>query len=154
MATRYKYKARPAKLRPVLWAYTDGSAWPNPGPGGWGYVLTDPRPEAADSPLEGASGASGGQTTNNRMELQAVIAAVLRAVELGADDLVVFTDSEYVRGGVQSTQRNRANPDLWASLATARRGLRRLSAQWLRGHSGHPGNELADRLAGLWRGLY
>ena len=137
------------RLSEVL-VYTDGACDPNPGRGGWAAIL---RSGSHEKQLKGAAA----HTTNNRMELQAVIAAleVLREpchVEL-------HTDSEYVhrgvtrylaqwkaRGWVTSNKRDVANRDLWERLD---RALQRhqINWQWVRGHAGDPLNERVDRLA-------
>ena len=136
---------------PHVIIYTDGGCNPNPGPGGWGAVLL----------LEGQPNRelSGGapQTTNNRMELQAAIAALQSLPEPHRVDL--YTDSQYLRRGVTqwlpNWQANHwrlsgrgqvKNRDLWEPLA---RELERhqVSWHWTRGHAGNQWNERADELA-------
>ncbi len=130
--------------------HTDGACKGNPGPGGWGAVL-----EYGGVTKELFGGAP--ETTNNRMELTAVIEA-LRALNRSCRVRVV-TDSQYVQKGVQSwmadwKRRNWktsagkpvANRDLWEALD---RELvsHQVVWEWVRGHQGHPGNERADQLA-------
>ena len=130
--------------------HTDGACKGNPGPGGWGAVL-----EYGDAVRELFGGAP--HTTNNRMELTAVIEA-LRALKRSCRVHVV-TDSQYVQQGVQawmpgwkkknwrtSSGAPVANRDLWEELD---RELARheVAWTWVRGHRGHPGNERADALA-------
>ncbi|WP_297359522.1 ribonuclease HI [Acidiferrobacter sp.] len=130
--------------------YTDGACRGNPGPGGWGAILEAGGHERT---LSGAEPA----TTNNRMELQAAIAA-LKALNR-ACEVELVTDSQYVRRGITewlaqwkrrgwltAARRPVANADLWRELdAAADRHTVRW--HWVKGHSGHPGNERADRLA-------
>ncbi len=136
-----------------VFIYADGACSGNPGPGGWGAVLKYP---AAGRELR-LSGAEAG-TTNNRMELTAVIQA-LRALKRSAR-VAVTTDSRYVvdafkAGWLANWQRNGwrtadkkpvKNEDLWRQLLEAMRP-HQVSWHWIRGHAGHAGNELADDLA-------
>ena len=134
----------------VVEIFTDGACKGNPGPGGWGALL---RYGAHEKKLHGGEP----DTTNNRMELTAVIQA------LGAlkrpSRVRVTTDSQYVRNGITSWIHNwkrrgwktasRApvkNVDLWQAL-DAEVNRHRVEWHWVRGHTGHPENELADRLA-------
>ena len=135
--------------------HTDGACIPNPGPGGWGAILRQGSHE-----LE-LCGGEADETTNNRMELMAPIQA------LGAlkrrSVVEIHTDSTYVRNGimkwVQGWSRNGwktsakqpvKNVDLW-QLLVAVCEQHDVEWHWVKGHAGHPDNELADQLAG--RGL-
>ena len=130
--------------------YTDGACRGNPGPGGWGAILTagDHKRE-----LKGAEAL----TTNNRMELTAAIQA-LAALKRGCD-VVLFTDSQYVRKGILEWMPNWKlrdwrtadkkpvkNVDLWQSLEKEI-ARHKIEWHWVKGHAGVPGNEHADRLA-------
>ncbi|MGB7183677.1 MAG: ribonuclease HI [Burkholderiaceae bacterium] len=130
--------------------YTDGACKGNPGPGGWGALII-----CADAAKELFGGEP--NTTNNRMELLAVI----RALESINDrtDLAVYTDSQYVQKGITEwitgwqkrgwkTSANKPvkNADLWRELL-AQSERHNVQWHWVKGHAGHPGNERADELA-------
>jgi ribonuclease HI len=130
--------------------YADGACKGNPGPGGWGAIL-----QFGGKEKELFGGET--QTTNNRMELTAVI----RALEaLTKPSLVeVYTDSQYVQKGISEWLRDWKrrgwktadkkpvkNKELWEELDRLAAG-HRISWHWVRGHAGHPENERADRLA-------
>ena len=130
--------------------YTDGACKGNPGPGGWGALL---RAGAAERELFGGEPL----TTNNRMELTAVIEGLSALTRRCRVD--VYTDSEYVRNGITSWIHNwRArgwktadrkpvkNVDLWRRLDELN-GSHDVRWHWVRGHAGDPGNERADALA-------
>jgi len=130
--------------------YTDGACRGNPGPGGWAAIL---RVNGAEKELAGAETA----TTNNRMELTAVIMA-LAALKRGVS-AHVHTDSLYVlkgfsewlpqwkgRGWRTADKKPVKNQDLWERL-DAEAGRHTIRWQWVKGHSGHPENERVDALA-------
>lgn len=136
-------------MNPVV-IYTDGACRGNPGPGGWGAVLT------AGDHVKEISGAEP-DTTNNRMELTAAIRA-LKALNRHCQ-VRLYTDSQYVRTGVtewleQWKERNWRtasrkpvkNIDLWQAL-DAELARHTIEWHWVKGHAGVPGNEHADRLA-------
>jgi ribonuclease HI len=130
--------------------FTDGACKGNPGPGGWGAVL---RSGTHEKELSGRDSA----TTNNRMEMTAVIEA-LRALR-APSDVQLYTDSRYVIDGITKWifgwQKNGwknahkkpvLNADLWQALLEAKRP-HKVSWHWVKGHDGHPENERADQLA-------
>jgi ribonuclease HI len=127
--------ARPAG-REIL-AYADGSCLGNPGPGGWGVVIIEG---------DGTGEYSGGNphTTNNRMEIAAVIEA-LRRLPAGAR-VLVRSDSQYVVNTINSGWKRNANTDLWKEL-DAEIARRKVKFEWVRGHAGEALNDRADRLA-------
>ena len=130
--------------------FTDGACLGNPGPGGWGAIL---RYNQHERELSG----SDPETTNNRMELTAVIEG-LRSLKEGVA-VTIITDSNYVRQGMtewlpkwqQNGWRTAAkkpvkNKDLWQALI-AEIERHQVQWQWVKGHAGHPENERADELA-------
>lgn len=130
--------------------FTDGACKGNPGPGGWGALL---RYGEHERRLSGAEA----QTTNNRMELLAVIKA-LQALKRGTR-VKITTDSQYVKNGITQwihgwkrngwkTAAKQAvkNEDLWKML-DAEAARHEIEWDWVRGHSGHAENELVDQLA-------
>ena len=133
--------------RPTIYLYTDGASSGNPGPGGYGIVL-----KCAGIEKELSGGFS--CTTNNRMELLAVIVG-LRAIRWDHADVVVTSDSSYVvkainEGWLANWQRKQfrkvKNPDLWMELIPLLQ-KHNVRFQWVHGHAGHPENERCDALA-------
>ena len=130
--------------------YADGACKGNPGPGGWGVLL---RAGGRERELHGGEPA----TTNNRMELTAVIRA-LESLE-GRRRVRLYTDSQYVQKGITewihdwkrrgwrtADKKPVKNVDLWMRLDELARG-HDVEWHWVRGHAGHPENERADALA-------
>jgi ribonuclease HI len=130
--------------------YTDGACRGNPGPGGWGALL---QMDGHEKELSGAETL----TTNNRMELTAVIRA-LQALKRPVAARI-YTDSQYVRRGITewlgswkargwrtADRKPVKNQDLWQELDAATQG-HQLEWHWVPGHAGVPGNERVDRLA-------
>ncbi|MCH8172372.1 MAG: ribonuclease HI [Proteobacteria bacterium] len=136
--------------KPSITIFTDGACSGNPGPGGWGAIL---RHNSKEKELMGGEP----ETTNNRMELIAAIKA-LNALKKPCQVHLV-TDSNYVKEGIttwihkwkQNGWRTAArkpvkNADLWQALEAAMKP-HNMTWEWVRGHTGHPGNERADALA-------
>jgi ribonuclease HI len=134
--------------------YTDGSCSPNPGPGGYGVFLR--RPDKTTATYCGGYRL----TTNNRMEILAVIEALKVAPRNGR--VVIYSDSQYVvnaltkgwafrwrkNGWWRSRGQRARNKDLWAAVLQALQARRKgVEFRWVRGHAGIAGNERADRLA-------
>lgn len=131
--------------------YTDGACSGNPGPGGWGAIL---RYKAHEKELSGGEA----ETTNNRMELMALIAALEQLKEPCEIDLC--SDSQYVINGLQkgwakgwrargwkkADKSPALNSDLWARLLDLSEA-HTIHYNWIKGHAGHPENERCDRLA-------
>ena len=133
--------------RPPIYLYTDGAASGNPGPGGYGVVL-----KCGGLRKEMSGGFA--CTTNNRMELLAVIKG-LEAVKWDNADVQVYSDSTYVVKAVtenwlQNWQhrgwKKVKNVDLWVRFLEVY-GRHRVTFHWLKGHAGHPENERCDALA-------
>lgn len=134
----------------MLKIYTDGSCLGNPGPGGWAFVATDGKNIAERSGAEA-------NTTNNRMELMAVIRALNAAKK--HTELEIHTDSQYVKNGMESWIKNWKknnwrtadkkpvkNQDLWMELDAAAATVK-IHWHWVKGHAGHEMNERVDELA-------
>lgn len=130
--------------------FTDGACRGNPGPGGWGALM---RYDGREKSLYGAED----NTTNNRMELTAAIQALEALKE--PCEVVITTDSQYVKNGITTWMLNWKkngwktanrkpvkNLELWKMLDQAIQG-HRVDWIWVKGHSGHPENEIADQLA-------
>lgn len=133
--------------------YTDGACRGNPGPGGWGALL---RYKGKEKTFHGGEA----NTTNNRMELTAVIKA-LEALNRTGCQIRIYSDSKYVLNGINewianwkkrgwktAAKKPVLNAELWQQL-DALVAQHDIEWQWVKGHSGHPGNERADALANL-----
>ena len=130
--------------------YTDGACKGNPGVGGWGAIIMQ---DEKNIELFGGEN----ETTNNRMELMAVIMALK---EISSNlELTIYTDSTYVQKGISewiknwkvnnwlsSSKKPVKNKDLWIELDEAV-GSRKINWEWVKGHAGNEGNEKADELA-------
>lgn len=135
-----------------VYLYTDGACKGNPGVGGWGCLL---RYGTHEKELFGGEE----YTTNNRMELMAVVQGLLALNR--ACQVVICTDSQYVKNGMEkwihnwkkngwqtANKQKVKNEDLWQQLDQLAQ-QHQIQWQWVRGHTGHTENELADKLANL-----
>lgn len=136
-----------AEKRPTIYIFTDGAAKGNPGPGGYGVVMK------CGGYVKELSGGFA-KTTNNRMELLAVIKG-LEAIKWAEASVEIWSDSSYVvkaitEGWLRNWERKGfakvKNPDLWLRFLTLYR-KHNVTLHWLKGHAGHPENERCDTLA-------
>lgn len=130
-------------------AYTDGSSLGNPGPGGYGTILMDTEKLVKKEWSQGYR-----LTTNNRMELMAVIVA-LEKLKKPKTEIRIYTDSKYVCDAVEKKWvfgwekkgfKGKKNPDLWQRFLIQYR-KHKVSFQWVKGHAGNEFNERADQIA-------
>ncbi len=131
----------------LIYVYTDGAAKGNPGPGGYGVVM-----KSGPHYRELSEGFR--LTTNNRMELLAVIKG-LEAIKTKGSEVMVVSDSKYVVEAVEKGWlwnwikigfKNKKNKDLWIRFVNIYR-QHEVRFQWIKGHNGHPENERCDQLA-------
>ena len=134
-------------MAPKVTIYTDGAARGNPGPGGYGVILISGKHR-----LELSEGYR--LTTNNRMELMAVIAG-LEALKVPGSEVTIYTDSKYVADAVEQGWvfqweskyfKKKKNPDLWMRFLRVFRN-HKVRFVWIKGHASNPENEFCDRLA-------
>tara|TARA_R110000782_G_scaffold73091_3_gene146124 strand:+ start:14913 stop:15419 length:507 start_codon:yes stop_codon:yes gene_type:complete len=139
-------------IRPHVELYTDGACSGNPGPGGWGFLMRHPK---TGKSVERSGGEA--RTTNNRMELTAVIEGLASLTRPSVVDL--YSDSQYVLNGLKewmagwkkrgwktASKAPVKNVDLWQRLDELK-GAHEIRFHWVRGHDGHAENELVDKLA-------
>jgi ribonuclease HI len=145
-----------ADAAPSVELFTDGACSGNPGPGGWAFLLRHPRSGKA---VEGSGGEH--ETTNNRMELTAVIEGLGALTRRSVVDL--YSDSQYVLKGLNewmpgwkrkgwktASKQPVKNVDLWKRLDELKNG-HEINFHWVKGHAGHPENERVDELAVIER---
>ncbi len=129
--------------------YTDGSSLGNPGPGGYGIVM-----KTADGTLEKHFSQGFKRTTNNRMELMAVIEA-LKKIKNKTLPVEIYSDSKYVVDAINKSWLNKwkkeyfaktKNPDLWKEFLQVSKDMN-FSMHWVKGHNNHKENEICDKLA-------
>jgi ribonuclease HI len=129
--------------------YTDGSCLGNPGAGGWAVLIGD---------VQISSGQD--NTTNNIMEMTAVVKALEECIKQNILEIQLFTDSTYVKNGISSWihgwKRNGwktsagtpvKNKDLWVQMDALSQKMTSVEWKWVKAHNGHPQNELVDTLA-------
>lgn len=134
--------------------YTDGGCSGNPGPGGWAYVVL------SEGKMISYSSGGEAQTTNNRMELNAVIHAIEDVSLMGVDSMTISTDSQYVKNGIttwiNAWKRNGwrtsskdpvKNRELWEQLDKLN-AAGKIRWNWVKGHAGIKYNEMCDTLVG------
>jgi len=139
-------------MKPHVELYTDGACSGNPGPGGWAYILKHPK---SGKSREGSGGEA--HTTNNRMELQAVIEGLVALIASSSVDL--YSDSKYVLDGLNlwitgwkkngwrtKNKQPVKNQEFWQRL-DALKELHEIRVHWIKGHNEHPENERCDVLA-------
>jgi len=129
--------------------YTDGSSIGNPGPGGYGVIMEWEGKQYIKEFSDGYR-----LTTNNRMELMAVIVA-LEKLKKQSMEVTIYSDSKYVIDSVQKKWlfnwekkafKDKKNPDLWKRYLNIHR-KHQVNFQWIKGHNAHPQNERCDKLA-------
>ena len=136
----------------MILIYTDGGCSGNPGPGGWAFVVSE------NGEIKEYRSGGDKATTNNKMELTAVINALKYAKSIEERDVTILTDSQYVKNGITqwiiswkkngwrtSGKASVKNMEYWIEL-DALNGEMNVSWQWVKGHAGIPGNEECDRL--------
>jgi len=136
----------------MIEAYTDGSCLGNPGPGGWAYLINK------DPKIENFGGKD--ITTNNVMEMTAIIKVLEKCLELGITSIRVFTDSNYVRMGLTEWSKNWErngwktssggdvkNKEEWVKMIELMRKFEIVDIKWVKAHNGNINNERVDTLA-------
>jgi ribonuclease HI len=134
---------------PEIIIYTDGSSRGNPGPGGYGVIL-----ELAGTPYNKSFSEGFRLTTNNRMELLAVIIGLEKITKPNQNVLVVSdskyvvdaVDKKWVFGWEKKDFKDKKNPDLWQRFLKVFR-KHNISFKWIKGHNNHPQNEFCDKIA-------
>lgn len=126
--------------------YTDGGCYPNPGNGTWAFVCTEPYIEVSGSEKE---------TTNNRMEIMAIMEAIKHGLSLKAEKIHIFTDSQYcqmaftfwIEKWAKKAWKDKKNVDLFKELLRIKMSNKgKIEVHWVKGHNGNEYNEIADKL--------
>ena len=144
----------------MITIYTDGGCSGNPGPGGWAFAVSE------NGKLVTTSSGGDAQTTNNKMELTAVINALRFALDKREHEVTILTDSQYVKNGItqwiHSWKRNGwrtssktpvKNVEYWVQLDSLNSSLS-VTWSWVKGHAGIEGNEECDRLVRMETAKY
>lgn len=144
----------------MITIYTDGGCSGNPGPGGWAFAVSE------NGKLVTTSSGGDAATTNNKMELTAVINALRFALDKGEREVTILTDSQYVKNGItqwiHSWKRNGwrtsskapvKNVEYWVQLDSLNSSLS-VTWSWVKGHAGIEGNEECDRLVRMETAKY
>lgn len=141
----------------IINIYTDGDCLGTPGTGGWAFIIH----EHGVPDVERYGGLK--CTTNNRMEITAVLQSLICIKErhVVLPTVVIYSDSQYVcnsiniwvDGWVRKNFAEKKNADLWREFVRLRNGFYSVSAKWVRGHNGHIHNERCDELADMAMGL-
>ncbi|MBI5753990.1 ribonuclease HI [Candidatus Peregrinibacteria bacterium] len=132
-------------MRKKIEIYTDGSCLGNPGPGGWGVIILQ---EKSDIKLSGSEA----HTTNNRMEMMAIIKALewlhenLNKGELAGIRVTIYSDSNLLMGTLNQGWKRKANTDLWAQIDKLRAWLN-IEWTWVKAHATNKKNNQVDKLA-------
>ena len=124
-----------------LTIYTDGSCIPNPGQGGWAYIILADYDD--ETPIEWHVSGCESHSTNNRMEMTAVIEA-LKFIQ--TTSCVIYSDSKYVINCAKGKWKRKKNIDLWEEYDKASKDVI-IEWIWVKGHSGDKYNEMVDQLA-------
>ena len=141
----------------MIEVYTDGSCLGNPGPGGWAYLIIGTLSTVVHK-IENSGGKD--STTNNVMEMVAVIKAMEKCIELGIKYIRVYTDSKYVCMGLTEWSKNWErngwktssggdvkNKDEWVKMVELMRKFEIIDIKWVKAHNGNVNNERVDTLA-------
>lgn len=122
--------------------YTDGSCIGNPGPGGWAYIVVHPK----NNEVVYEESGSDPETTNNRMEMMALIKALEYAIEDGWTHAKVYSDSQLVVNTIMQGWKKKANTDLWLELEKLLSKVE-IDLQWVKAHAKNTFNNMVDEIA-------
>lgn len=131
----------------IIEIFTDGSCIGNPGPGGWGAVILEKDNKGKDKPIIKIKGGQS-ETTNNRMEMIAVIEALrfIHENNLQMADIILHSDSNLIVKTLNEGWKRKANIDLWEEIDTLNEELS-VEYKWVKGHANNKWNEEVDKLA-------